>query len=106
MLVEVPAHGSSATIFPLAGTPVTGTPHLGEVIPMLVFHCFPQVGLVNVEKLVRVPDQTAERSEVAYSYTPMIRTGLFCRVALLELAPRKHTTLWPHYVTAWDVDVQ
>ena len=48
MLVEIHAHGSSATIFALAGALVTGTPHLGEVILVSVFHCFPQVGLVNV----------------------------------------------------------
>jgi len=102
MLVGVPAHGPSATIFALAGTLVAATPHIGEVTLVPAFRCFQQLGLVNVWKLAPVPNQTSEKSEVACAYTLMTRTDRICPVALLELAPTERTILRSHYVTAWD----
>lgn len=104
MLVGVPAHGPSEKIFALTGTLVNATLHIGRVTLVPAFHCFPQVGLVNVYKLAPVPDRAAEESDVARVYTPMTRTGQFCRV-LLELAPTKRTILRPHHVAAWDAGV-
>lgn len=106
MLVEAPAHGASAQIFALAGKPVAETLHIGEATVVPASHGFPQLGLVNGQKLIPDPDQTVEQPEVACAYTPTTCTDQLFLGAVLKLASTERMILRSYYAAVWHVDVQ